>query len=282
MGATPNVEYYDESLIYNHRCLRNIDYKFTIPHIHNAIEFIYIKKGNITYTVDEKTYKAEPHCLMITFPRKIHTITFEDISFYERYNVIFDEKLIYLPIYEKIRNAPLVINCEKRPVFFEIFKRMDYYCKHFSGGILKNLLTHMVDELAHNVFLAMENITGDENVVGDENTDKDPVLAKILAYIEDNLTSQITVKSICSEHYISSSSLHNLFAEHLNTTPKKYIDLKRLTLVQSYLSQGELATHIYEKCGFTDYSVFYRSYKKHFGYPPSAEKDRVSINDIVF
>ena len=39
-------------------------------------------------------------------------------------------------------------------------------------------------------------------------------------------------------------------------------------------------TVVQEKCGFSDYSVFYRSYKKHFGYPPSEEKDRISDHDI--
>lgn len=276
METVSYTSYYDERIIYNHKCLSDIESRYTAPQTHSAIEFIYLKKGSITYTVDEKTYKVEPHSLIITWPRKIHTITFQDPSLYERYDVIFDEKLIFPPIYEKIKSAPDVINCKKFPNIYEFFKRIDVYCKYFPEEEVGNLLAHLVDELAYNVLLAIENITDHEKI------GVDSVFSKVLEYIENNLTNQITVKNICSEFYISASYLHNLFAEHLNTTPKKYIDLKRLALVQHYLSQGELATHIYEKCGFSDYSAFYRSYKKHFGYPPSAEKDRVSVDDIVF
>ena len=32
---------------------------------------------------------------------------------------------------------------------------------------------------------------------------------------------------------------------------------------------GAKPTEIYTKCGFSDYSAFYRAYKNQFGYPPS-------------
>jgi AraC-like DNA-binding protein len=41
------------------------------------------------------------------------------------------------------------------------------------------------------------------------------------------------------------------------------------------ISKGESATLAGQKCGFNDYSAFYRLYKKHFGTSPTAVKKQL-------
>ncbi len=51
-----------------------------------------------------------------------------------------------------------------------------------------------------------------------------------------------------------------------------YINVKRLIIAQELLKQGKKPTDIYEKCGFHDYSTFFRAYKSRFGISPGEEK----------
>ncbi len=232
-------------LSFDYRCFKDIGSKITNPQTHNAIEFIYLKKGSVTYTVDEKSFKVENDSLIVTLPRRVHTVTFNELDVYDRFDLLVGEERIYSKIYENLQKAPHVINCKNTPRIYELFKRIDFYCKCFSGEELKNLFGHLADEVAYNVVLSLEN------AVDAESTNE--VFSKVLEYIENNLTREITLKSICNDLYVSASYLHNLFKEHLNMTPKKYIDLKRLTLAQGFLKEGQSATSVYEKCGFSDY-----------------------------
>ncbi len=272
---TTFTSYYDSQISFNNSFFTNIASRHTNAQTHNAIEFIYLKNGSITYTIDEKTYTVESDGLIITPPRKLHTITFNNLDIYERFDVICDENLIFPEIYEKILNAPDVINCKKLPIFLELFKKLDYYCKHFSGDVLKNLLSHLIDEIAYNIIIATTSSLETQDYSFDN------MFSEIIEYIENNISKKITLEKICDEMYISSSYLHYIFRKNLNITPKKYIDLKRLIIAQNYLQMGMMPVKVCEKCGFSDYSVFFRKYKSHFGYAPSEEKNKNSIKDII-
>ena len=69
--------------------------------------------------------------------------------------------------------------------------------------------------------------------------------------------------------FVTESYLYRLFKNELHKTPAKYIASKRLLLAERMISDGESPTTVYEKCGFSDYTTFYRDYRAHFGHTPS-------------
>jgi hypothetical protein len=79
--------------------------------------------------------------------------------------------------------------------------------------------------------------------------------------------------------------LHHLFMEQMSTTPKRYIMEKRLQFAKRELLRGIKATEVAAKCGFTDYSAFFRAYKKQFGHSPAqtGQSDciRISFSDFL-
>jgi ribosome biogenesis GTPase A len=93
-----------------------------------------------------------------------------------------------------------------------------------------------------------------------------------LAYIgslNDNLFDITDLEEIASHLYISKTYLISLFKKHLKISPKQYINEKRLLYAKNLLLLGNRPTDIYEKCGFSTYTSFFRSYKKYFGVAPS-------------
>ena len=99
--------------------------------------------------------------------------------------------------------------------------------------------------------------------------DNRAILQQSLDYIEDNLQSLSGIDEICRQIGVSKSYLYRLFQVDLQTTPKAYIMEQRLNLARQEIILGAKATAVYTQCGFTDYSTFFRAYKKHFGYPPT-------------
>jgi transcriptional regulator GlxA family with amidase domain len=96
-----------------------------------------------------------------------------------------------------------------------------------------------------------------------------PLITNAIHYINDNLCEIDGIQDVANHLFVSESYLFRLFKNELHRTPKKYILEKRLILAEKMLSQGEKPTKVCEKCGFSDYTTFYRNYMSFFGHAPS-------------
>lgn len=87
-----------------------------------------------------------------------------------------------------------------------------------------------------------------------------------------------TVSWIAGRLNVSEAYLRRLFQQELGTSPKQYLTELRLQYARELLNAGyDPISVISEKVGFTDPKNFATAYKKHFGYPPSAQS--YSLNE---
>ena len=100
-----------------------------------------------------------------------------------------------------------------------------------------------------------------------------PLISEALGYINRNLCSPLDIGQIAAGLYVSESYLFRLFKKELHQTPLKYIREKRLMLARKMLSEGERPMAVCTRCGFSDYTTFYRNYVGFFGRAPS-ERER--------
>lgn len=102
------------------------------------------------------------------------------------------------------------------------------------------------------------------------------LIFELTEYVSENLSSNLSVKSLSKKFHISTSSLAHLFKKELGISLHKYILQKRLIYAQKLIINEQKPSKIYSDSGFSDYSSFYKAYLKFFGYPPSKEKDKRS------
>ena len=156
---------------------------------------------------------------------------------------------------------------------------MDYYCNKLSGDALRRTLIYLIEEVFLNILIKTNA------QLKNYKLENNSIIMRAINYIDDNLLTITNIEEICDELYISKSNLHHLFIEHLNISPKKYIIEKRLNYAQRKICDGKKTTDVAEKCGFYDYSAFFRAYKKRFGYSPTdtpkISSARVDFEDIV-
>lgn len=93
-------------------------------------------------------------------------------------------------------------------------------------------------------------------------------IREIAAFIDENLHRDLTLDSIADQFFFSKFYLSRLFKRHMNMTPHAYITERRLLLAKQLLYEGIPPTEVYKRCGYTDYSVFFRSFKKFYGTAP--------------
>lgn len=94
------------------------------------------------------------------------------------------------------------------------------------------------------------------------------IVSNTFAYIEKNLTNDITVEKIAKHLHHNSDYLSRCFKEATGYTLKHYILTKRIALSQKQLRKG---LSPYEVCfciGFNNYSSFSRTFTKQIGCSP--------------
>lgn len=244
------------------------------PHIHDAYELLFLAKGDVTYTVEGKAYHLRKGSLVITKPLKVHSVTFQAPSEYERYDILFDADILSTDVCSLLPTKLDVLHFAGNAMIAEIFKKIDYYCNQLPQDSLHAVLTHLTEEILLNAFIASRDVQ--ERTPYTAN----PLVNQAVKYIEQHLAEPLTVADVCTQLHISQSYLLHLFGQHLNISPKKYIISKRLAMAQMTLRTGARPTEVYKQCGFSDYSTFFRAYKNHFGHPPTTETDLQAIRAI--
>lgn len=245
------------------------------PHTHDFIELIYIVSAEASYYVEGMEYRLKERDLIVTPPATHHRIDFHSDIPYERYRMSINTKLIKdIDIKSALKNIQ-VINCADQRTISDIFKKFDYYYMAFNEEDFKNISRMLIKEIFYNLTL-FDN----ENTV--QPSFLSPILSKALDYINKNLFEIESVSEVSNSLYITDSYLFEIFKTQLKTSPKKYINLKRLHAAQKEIMLGAKPTEIYQKVGFKDYTSFNRNYNKFFGHPPSQEKFFIFSNDNLY
>lgn len=267
-------EYKDNKIFYNHIVLHNpMDTDFEL-HTHDICELLFLKSGNVSGIAGEKTYKLNKDNLIIFRANVPHKIRFDDNTVYERYNILFDENLLANQIFNKIPKNLDLISYSGNGYVIDLFKKLDYYYENFKGNNLKRLVSNIVEELLFNLYLAPVD-DFNSNLIATH-----PVVSSAIEYINAHYTEQITIDDISRYLCITKSHLHHLFMENLHISPKKYINVKRLSKAQKLIRMGEKPSVIYTSCGFYEYTTFFRNYTTYFGHTPSQENEFIPERKI--
>lgn len=92
-----------------------------------------------------------------------------------------------------------------------------------------------------------------------------PVVMGALNIIDEKYSENLTVEGIAKSLYVSASTLSHKFSKELSISVYQYIIKKRLSAANELIQSGKNLTRAAAESGFSDYSCFFRLYKKYYG-----------------
>lgn len=234
-------------------------------HTHRQYELMHFISGDAAFIIEDRKYKLRAGDLILIRPSKYHFVEIESAVQYERYTVLFNEALLGTDERALISDDCEVINISSNAIMQDLFKKLDFYHARLSGKDFSVLLGALLKELFYNIKIERHTMA-----VSEADT-LSPILSGALRYINQNLVTVTGISEIARALFVTESYLFRLFKQELHQTPKKYISDKRLIAANGMIAMGERPSFVYEKCGFVDYTTFYRAYKRFYGYAPSAQ-----------
>ena len=238
-------------------------------HVHDRCEIFYFISGQAEYIVEGSVYPLSAGSTLIMRAGEAHCIRILRPERCERYAVNFpvslfdaiDPRRTLMAVYTErgLGRDNMYITHGLRPVFEDMCRReLDPYGREvrMKVGILK-----ILDELSRSTTQQQASLSAE------------PTLAEqLLSYVNSHLFEDITVDGLAERFFLSRSQAARVFKKATGAAPRDYITAKRLIAAKGMIGAGTTAKKAALKCGFGDYSCFYRAYVKKFGRSPKGQR----------
>lgn len=269
------TEYRDDSLSFQHAYDEAPEPDVFKLHNHASYEIYYFLSGRGSFYVEGSEYPLHSGDLLIMRNTEAHYISVDPTAPYERFTLHFRRELVYdvdggselLKAFEtrEAGRQNLFTECDFQNGFYAaLLERL----MNVSGSKPRLQAVTVLYALLNEIRLAYES-KGEQSV-----PEKETPAYSIISYINSHLEQQLSLDLICERFFVSKAQLCRTFKKTTGTTVWGYITTKRLSAAQSMILAGIPATQVFSKCGFNDYSAFYRAYRKQFGCSPTEEKTR--------
>ena len=242
-------------------------------HIHDCHEIYYSISGGKQFLIDNKLYSIEPGSLFLINQYESHKITQTDQSAHERI------VLSIHPEYTKFLSSEKTDLDACFSHRFETFshkismntkqqKRFLYYVNKITSA--EGYGHDIYEQTAFMELLVSVNRLAKTSHIpeSDVNCVYSHQVEDILAYINRNISSPITLEQLAGEFYLSESYICRIFKSATGTTIGKYITARRISIAKSLLSDGVSVMEACEKSGFSDYSNFFKAFTGAVGISP--------------
>ncbi|MBQ8605934.1 MAG: helix-turn-helix transcriptional regulator [Clostridia bacterium] len=242
--------YLNGKLNYIHRSASRPPHNETALHCHDMCELLYFEKGDGELVLEGKRQLLFPGALVILPRGTMHFINVLSDKPYVRSVINFEGGS-----FEKAQ----VLDISGQARIISVFERMREYAGLFSGEQRDEILSACLTELILLIKSSQKQVSQEYG----------KLIHQATTYIERHLQEIENVSALCEVLHISRAQLYREFERELSKSPMRYINDLRLERAKNLLKLGEDATRVCERCGFRDYSAFYRAYKKYFGHSPS-------------
>ena len=246
----------------------NIFYECPQKHYHNMICILALKEGVSKIIIDDKKTVLEKNKLVIINPNEVHfSISNKDSK---NYYVLYIDRDWYKTLQNQIFNTKDIIALSNEIDDLEIYDNFLelFDCLYLSEEIIEkesNLL-----EFLNKIF----DKYIDENIILKiDNTSK--IAKDFKSYIEENISSKLTLSQISTALGISSYHLIRICNQNFGLSANAYIVNKRDHRAKKMIAEGMEISQVALEVGFYDQSHLTNIFKKVFATTPKAYRNSI-------
>ena len=245
-------------------------------HYHEFDKLVLLLSGRVDYAVEDRLYSLLPWTVLLVKHHAIHRASIDRSVPYERIILYLDRQY-----FERCLPEAGLMDCfEAADRSGRCLLQPDEAQRRALERIIEQYENSAKDEdfgaqaLRDTLMMQMLIQVGRMGVGGAPvERVVDPKLRRVLSYINDNLTGELTVDALAERVYLSRYHFMRLFKAQTGTTVHAYVRQKRLLTAARLIREGVPAAQAAAESGFGDYSAFHRAFKASFGVSPGKLKE---------
>ena len=248
-------------------------------HFHEFDKVVVLLSGHVDYTVEDITYALKPWDVLLVKHHTIHKALIDKTEPYDRVIIYLDGKY-----FDRIMpNAGLMDCFEKADKDGRQRITPDDGQQERLAAALEDYEAAMRDEELGaeairdtqmvKLLVLINRIYASGSTAPDRaEATRDPKIAAVLSYINENLGRELSVDELAEQAYLSRYHFMRLFKAQTGSTVHAYVRQKRLLYAARLIREGESAARAAAESGFSDYSAFHRAFRECFGISPGQLK----------
>ena len=247
-------------------------------HDHELYEILFFLEGDAKFVIEGKEYFLESGDIIIVRKQEMHRVYHNSDARYQRIVLFVEPEFFNIhncPNYEvQFLNPQLGIANRIKSDYvrscglYDAFKRLRRYSKN-STPEDEPIVVAIIIEILYLINRVGQFSSSDEH---------DSQVVQVISYINNHYTEDIDLESLEKKFFTSRYHLCKIFRKATGLTIHDYIRRKRLSRVRELRQSGKSISEAAMLSGFSDYSSFYRTYKKLTGCSPKDNVDGLYVD----
>ena len=235
------------------------------PHLHSAIEILFIKKGTLNAQCSNSVYTMNEGDFLIVFPNTIHA--YETPGEEAHLSMIICHPRLFGDYLNELMHA--VPSCPVIPSAFlhddipYAMNRLveEYQSNNASRAVCRALVQLILSRAFPLLQLQEKHSTGESDLP-----------SRVITYISQNFRHPLSLDDVAKQVGASKCHLSHMFSSKLHTSFHRYINSFRLNLAQNLLCNTDLdISTISQECGIENQRTFNRVFLQYCEYTVNHE-----------
>lgn len=247
--------------------VKHNNYELLFPeHMHKYIEIVYVYEGIQHLNIEETSYEVNKGDIAVIFPDTVHSFHALDKKSSDVLIIICDPK-IFGSLFPELSNFrpqnPVVrkkhINDELKSAL-SCIKPNDSFEVMFSWTCVIMSYLLKILSLKPQTPMPIKDITH-----------------KIIKYIEENFTEEITRDSLATTFNVSKHYISRVFSENIKMNLRSYLGVKRAEYAATLIrTSNQTLTIISQMAGFDSQRTFNRVFRGVYNLSPKEYKNNIN------